>query len=100
MKKIEKGILGLGIVLSLISGNVLADSIDNLDDKNLSEEYLNYLSLSDEEKKNLSVIPEKYYVDYNEFFEKYNSEYKKYEESEPIDEATTIPTSFDLRTKF
>ena len=99
MKNLKKLILGIGIVGIIFSGSILADSEINNEDEKLSQDYIDYLNLSDEEKQKVEIIPEKYDVDYDEFFSKYSADNND-EDSLPIDGSTTIPTSFDLRTKF
>ena len=99
MKNLKKLILGIGIVGIIFSGSILADSEINNEDEKLSQDYINYLNLSDEEKQKVEIIPEKYDVDYDEFFSKYSDDNNN-EDSLPIDGSTTIPTSFDLRKKF
>lgn len=101
MKNLKKGILGMGVILTLFSGNILANSdLNSEEQKQFSQEYIDYLNLSDEEKSKVEIIPEKYDVDYDEFFKNYDSNYKTDENSSPIDEVTSIPTSFDLRNRF
>ena len=91
MKNLKKLILGIGIVGIIFSGSILADSEINNEDEKLSQDYINYLNLSDEEKQKVEIIPEKYDVDYDEFFSKYSDD-KNNEDSLPIDGSTTIPT--------
>ena len=74
MKNLKKLILGIGIVGIIFSGSILADSEINNEDEKLSQDYINYLNLSDEEKQKVEIIPEKYDVDYDEFFSKYSDD--------------------------
>ena len=46
---------------------------DSSIEENYSEEYKNYLSLSDEEKAKINVIPQEYNVDIDDFLREYNN---------------------------
>ena len=60
-------------------------------DTNLyTEEYKKYLELTDEEKKNVDVIPRKYEVSIDKYLENRSS-------IVTADDITTIPSKFDLR---
>ena len=70
-------------------------------DNNYTEEYKEYLKLSDKEKGKLEVIPRKYKVSYDEFFK--NEENKKINIDKKnvrgtlVGDEETIPSNYDLR---
>ena len=75
------------------------------DYENYSEEYKRYLALSDEEKAKLEVIPEKYDVSLEDFWNKYYNIYpekKALSKSSLLLQATaaTIPQKYCLSNKY
>ena len=99
MKNLKIVILGISIIGICFSGNIFADSDIKNEEKNLSQDYINYLNLSDEEKQKLEIIPEEYDVDYDDFFSR-QSKYNISANAISLDGDSNIPTTFDLRDKF
>ncbi|MBO6233215.1 MAG: hypothetical protein J6N78_04065, partial [Clostridia bacterium] len=79
--------------------------VQDEDYENYSEEYKRYLELSDEEKAKLEVIPEKYDVSLEDFWNKYYNIYpekKALSKSSLLLQATaaTIPQKYCLSNKY
>ena len=100
MKVVKKALLLIFVILcisifatSLIPNYVQADNeksktnVNNDDYENYSEEYKRYLTLSDEEKAKLEVIPAKYDVSLEDFW---NTYYKIYPEKNNTSSITSI----------
>ena len=99
MKNLKIVILGISIIGICFSGNIFADSNIKNEEKNLSQDYINYLNLSDEEKQKLEIVPEEYDVDYDDFFSKQSNNNISVN-AISLDGDSNIPTTFDLRDKF
>ena len=99
MKNLKIVILGISIIGICFSGNIFADSDIKNEEKNLSQDYINYLNLSDEEKQKLEIIPEEYDVDYDDFFSKQSNNNISVN-AISLNGDSNIPTTFDLRDKF
>ncbi len=82
------------IFVSAFSLNLFAneETLKNEEQVLYSDEYKEYLELSDEEKANKDIVPRKYEISVDKYLENRESIVS-------ADENTTIPTKFDLRDK-
>ncbi len=78
---------------------------ENDENTNYTEEYLEYLKLSDEEKSKVEVIPRKYFVSFDEFFNKKETVLEGVDEEDTQSDstndqktvkATSLPSKFSL----
>lgn len=93
MKKTQRYILTALLALIFCIGGFLLLTFSNntYDNLGYTQEYINYLKLSDEEKKTLSIIPDKYPVKLNDFDKNYMSKLNSYTQN------VELPTYFNLQ---
>jgi len=86
-------------------GSIEESNVDNIDEneENYTEEYKEYLKLSDEEKSKINVIPRKYNVSFESLYENMSREsetsalYGLARESNIVSDSITLPAKYNLR---
>ncbi len=102
MKRKTVILVSILFILSSLIGITYAEESEKI---NYSEEYLDYLKLSDEEKSESNVVPRKYFVSFDDVFNKKETTLEGVEEenthndsvnSTKVVKANSLPSKYDL----